>query len=140
MSKDIYHTPPIVGGGNITISNEVDGVMEVTEIIPTSFSKVNKRNSKESSTMKISTPTSIVIIDHDMQLEILYALNCYGLVSLYPIFGFFVDARLVNGDKAIIFDAFMQDTNKEATFHHHETFMVSWTDFENFYVLHSGML
>lgn len=126
--------------GEIVISKEVDGVMEVTEIIPTSFSKVGKRNSKESKTMKISAPTSIAILEHNMQREILHALKYDGLVSLYPIFGFFVDARLVNNGQAIIFDAFMQDTDKEATFHHHETFMVSWEDFENFYLLNGGVI
>ncbi len=126
--------------GKIVISKEVNGVMEVTEIIPTSFSKISKRNSKESSTMKISTPSSIVIAEHDMQQEILHTLKYDGLVSLYPVFGFFVDARLVNNGQAIIFDAFIQDTEKEATFHHHETFMVTWSDFENFYLLNGGVI
>ena len=126
--------------GNIIISKEVDGVMEVTKIIPTSFSKISKQNSKESSTMKISTPSSIFILEHDMQQEILNTLKYYGLVSLYPICGYFLDARLVNDGQAIIFDAFIQDTNKETIFHHHETFMVSWADFENFYLLNSGVI
>ena len=126
--------------GVIVINKEIDGVMKVTELIPTSFSKVSKRNSKERTTMKISTPFSIAILELNMQREILHTLKYHGLVSLYPIFGFFVDARLVNDGQAIIFDAFMQDTNKEATFHHHETFMVHWDDFENFYLLNGGVI
>ena len=106
MILDNENTPNICRG-NILISKDIDGEMKVAENIPTSYSKVTKRNYKEKNTMKISAPTSIVIIEPEMQKDIYQSLKKSGEIYSYQILGFQIDARLVNDGQAIIFDLYI---------------------------------
>ena len=121
----------------IEISKVVNGERKIVEIIPTRHSKVTKRSSKEKNVIKISTETMIAILFPDMQEGLYNALREFGAVTNYQLHGFTADVRLVNshfinGDMSVIFNATIHREN----FDTYETFMIHWTDFENFYLAH----
>ena len=137
----LHSTNVLKKGGikmGIKILKEVNGEMMVVETIPTTFSKITKRNSKERNMMKISTDKIIVILFPDMQEGLYNALIKFGAVTNYQLFGFIVNARVVNTNLlndgiSIVFHTTIPKDEIDVPI----TFMINWTHFENFYLAHS---